>query len=449
LLLLSLVPLLAGVLLLALPVRNPGLQDCGAPAVFAISGRTNALAPRVGENGRTAEDVAALRAQTPCNERVDDRLRLGLWSIGSFLVLAFVGAVLGVVDDRWQLRRAPRFEALLRERPAGAPGEVWDQPIVPSDDMGVTLPDLENSDVEAVVVWSVVTVCVLLIVSGIGDAFDVLSDIDIVGLFVAVLLVAVLRLVAGAELSALERGLLGRARGFGHATQIAIGCDWAGRMRPAFGAIGAQAHAMIRDGVARSRALLGMGSATVLSFVVHTGLTVVFLSAAVLIGEGDGSWPRYSIVLMMIILAMIVAGGVVLTARIRQLPCTLGRPALRHLASRFSVAPAEVITTVALSAALPMVHGLVLWTLVIAVGGDIAFVLLIATMLSALAFRAYAPTPDGYVASDVVLVIGLALSGVEADVAVVAVLLWRVLTSWIPLAPGYIMTRRLSARGTF
>lgn len=442
-------PLLAGVLLLALPVNNPSVQDCGTPAAFAITGRTNALAPRVGEGGLTADDVAARRAQTPCNERVDDRLHLGLWLIGAFLALAFTGAVLGVIDDRWQLRRAPRFEVLLRERPAGAPGEVWDQPIVPSDDMGVTLPDLEASDVEAVAVWSAVTICVLLIVSGVGDAFDALLDINLLGLVVAALLAAALRLIAGAELSALERGLLGRARGLGHAVQIAIGCDWAGRMRPAFGAIGVQAHAMIRDGVDRSRALLGMGSATLVAFIVHTGLTVVFVAAGLVFGDRDGSWPRFPVLLVLIVLAMLIAGGVVLTARIRQLPCTLGRPALRHLTDRFSAAPAEVITTAALAAALPVVHGLVLWVLVVALGGEVALVPVLGTMLLALAFRAYAPTAEGYVAADVVLVIGLSLAGAAAVDAVVAVLLWRLLTSWLPLAPGYFMARQLSDDGTF
>src|SRR4029077_19983158 len=37
----SLLPFAVGIFLLAAPVRNPGVQDCGAPVIFAITGRTN------------------------------------------------------------------------------------------------------------------------------------------------------------------------------------------------------------------------------------------------------------------------------------------------------------------------------------------------------------------------------------------------------------------------
>ena len=100
---------------------------------------------------------------------MSQRLRWGSWAIGVFFVLALAGAAVGLVDDRLATAAHARFEQLLRERPAGAPGEVWDRPVVPRDDIGVRLPDVESSDVEALVVWSVVAVCVLLIVAGIGN----------------------------------------------------------------------------------------------------------------------------------------------------------------------------------------------------------------------------------------------------------------------------------------
>ena len=50
-----------------------------------------------------------------------------------------------------------------------------------------------------------------------------------------------------------------------------------------------------------------------------------------------------------------------LTARIRQLPCTLGRPTLDRLIDRWRSAPVEVIAAFGLAMLLPLIHGMVLW----------------------------------------------------------------------------------------
>jgi uncharacterized membrane protein YbhN (UPF0104 family) len=65
-----------------------------------------------------------------------------------------------------------------------------------------------------------------------------------------------------------------------------------------------------------------------------------------------------------------------------------------------------------------------------------------------LAFRAFAPVPEGLVAADVMLVLGFSVAGIAPVVAVAAVLLWRVLMVWLPLLPGYFVSKSLLARGT-
>jgi hypothetical protein len=113
-LLASLVPLVVALALFLVPVENPGVQRCGSPIVFAIQSPGNDRVAREGLDDATFE---ARRSQTTCTERVDDRLRLGFLAGAVFVALAFVGAVIGIVDDRLRYRRAPRFETLLRERP--------------------------------------------------------------------------------------------------------------------------------------------------------------------------------------------------------------------------------------------------------------------------------------------------------------------------------------------
>ena len=52
-------------------------------------------------------------------------------------------------------------------------------------------------------------------------------------------------------------------------------------------------------------------------------------------------------------------------------------------------------------------------------------------------------------AADAFMVLGLCAVGVDAVVAVAAVLLWRILMTWLPMIPGYVLTCRLIDRGTF
>jgi uncharacterized membrane protein YbhN (UPF0104 family) len=438
----SVLPLALVVFFLAFPVSNPGVQDCGAPFAYSVTGRSNTrIAPSINAAGDDAN--AALREQTPCSQRVDDRLRLATWSIAAFIALAGAGAVLGLVDDRLRFRGAPRFEQLLRERPAGAPGAVWDRPVVPVEDIGAQLPDIESSDVEAFVVWSVVTLCVLFIVSGFGNALDALTDARVLPALGALIIVGLVRLGAGAQLALIEAGLHQQREGFVRAVRVMVAADWVGRLRPAFGAIGVQAHTLVRDGVDRERALVDTGVAIAMAVVMHASLLGLFFVATIAVGSSGGSWPPYELLLILIVLAMAVAGVVLFPARLHRLPCMLGRSTWTRIGERWRQSPAEVASQLALAVGLPLLQGLVLVCTLAAVGGDAPVVAILFASLLGVAFGAFAPIPEGFVAADVVIVMVLSLAGVGAVAAVAAVLLWRLLTVWLPLLPGFVMTRTL------
>ena len=441
------VALAAGVLFLALPVSNPGVQDCGAPAAYAMTGRGNTRLLRPTDPA-AVDEFERLRAQRPCSELVARRMQLGTWSIGAFIVLAAVGATLGLVDDRLSFRRAPRFERLLRERPADAPGAIWDEPVVPREDIGRKLPDVEASDVEALAVWSVVTVCVLLIVSGIGDTIDAIAAVSVLLVILAVLLAVGARVVAGGQLMSTEARWLERGGRLDRALRVMVACDFAGRLRPAFGAVGIQAHALVRRGVDRERALIDLGATALIAALVHVALGGVFLLLTLIIRPGGGSWPPYELLLALTILAMAVAGVTMLPARLHRLPCTLNRQTGDRLIERWKQAPTEVLWTAVLAGALPLLHGFVLTAGVAAFGDDVPVVSILLVTVIGLAFGAFAPTPEGLLAADVVIVVGLTLSGVGVVAAVAATLLWRIVMTWLPLLPGYLVARRLVADGT-
>jgi uncharacterized membrane protein YbhN (UPF0104 family) len=442
---LSLVPLAAGVFLLVAPVENPGVQQCGAPIAFAITGRTNERLLRPPDPD-AAEQVDALRAQTPCNELVERRFAQGSWALVGFVGLALVGAVLGLIDDRLRLREAPRFEDLLRERPTDAPGPVWDQPVVPREDIGRALPEIESADVDAFVVWSLATVVLLTIVSGVRSLLDALGDLEPVAVFALLVGACVARLVSTAELVALEPNRPGDRGRLARAARVVVATDWAARMRPAFGTVGVTAHYLIRGGEAPSRALVDTGAATVVAFAVH-GVLLAFLGLITVVIGTDGSWPPYALLLFLAAFFMGVAGVVVLSARLHRLPCTLDRTTIGHLADRVSREPLDIVHLLVPAVVLPLVHGVVVFYASSAFGPSPPLIPVMFVTMTALAVGSLAPVPEGFVAADSVMVLGLSSCGVAPVAAVGATLAWRVVMVWLPLVPGLFATRQLIRDG--
>jgi undecaprenyl-diphosphatase len=81
-----------------------------------------------------------------------------------------------------------------------------------------------------------------------------------------------------------------------------------------------------------------------------------------------------------------------------------------------------------------------------AFGGGPGFVVLGAVYLAASALAAAAPTPGGLGALEAALIAGLTGVGVAAGPAVSAVLLYRLATYWLPVAPGWLAWRVLQRR---
>lgn len=94
--------------------------------------------------------------------------------------------------------------------------------------------------------------------------------------------------------------------------------------------------------------------------------------------------------------------------------------------------------------AITLGQALALWASVEAFGGNVSFVAVtIVTMIGGTLASA-APTPGGIGAVEAALIGGLAAFGVPAEIAVPAVLLYRVLTCWIPVALGWPVMRWLA-----
>jgi glycosyltransferase 2 family protein len=63
--------------------------------------------------------------------------------------------------------------------------------------------------------------------------------------------------------------------------------------------------------------------------------------------------------------------------------------------------------------------------------------------LAAPVLAAVAPTPGGLGAVEAALIAGLAGAGMSSGLAVSTVLLFRLVTYWLPVAPGWVSLRLL------
>lgn len=89
-----------------------------------------------------------------------------------------------------------------------------------------------------------------------------------------------------------------------------------------------------------------------------------------------------------------------------------------------------------------------LWPVgVAAFGSQIPFLELFAMYLAATALAAASPTPGNLGALELALGGGLASLGMSAATAFAAVLVFRLLTFWLPLLPGFLAFRYLQHGG--
>ncbi|WP_344963265.1 lysylphosphatidylglycerol synthase transmembrane domain-containing protein [Streptomyces thioluteus] len=82
-----------------------------------------------------------------------------------------------------------------------------------------------------------------------------------------------------------------------------------------------------------------------------------------------------------------------------------------------------------------------------AFGGDMSYASVAVIFLAGNALGSAAPTPGGVGAVEGVLIGALTLAGLPADIATPAVLLYRLLTFWLPVLPGWLCFNQLTRKG--
>jgi undecaprenyl-diphosphatase len=223
------------------------------------------------------------------------------------------------------------------------------------------------------------------------------------------------------------------------------------RVSPAnVGGMALNARYLQKSGVETSAGAAAVGVNSVAGAVVHLVLLVVFFAWS---GHGLAhafKLPSSSKLLLILAIVAAIAGIVLATRPGRRLAAGKLVPGLKSAAvslRRVARNPVKMLMLFGGSAVITLAYVGALAASVQAFGGGPGVILIAAVYMGAAAIAAAAPSPGGLGAIEAALVAGLTGVGMQAGPAVSAVLLYRLATYWLPVAPGWLCWRALLRRG--
>ncbi len=216
---------------------------------------------------------------------------------------------------------------------------------------------------------------------------------------------------------------------------------------PAVGGMALNARFLQKAGVDPSVAVATVGVWQAMAFLVHIVMLILFGVIAGTQAETSFDPPQGAIlgaVLLLLVAAVVISlpwGRRVVVARITDVA---GRviPALFAVAQR----PSKLAEGIGGNILLNLAYCGALVASVRAFGGELAWPAVAVVYLTGSAIGSVAPTPGGLGAVEAALAAGLTAAGLDGATAVSAVLLFRVVTYWLPVAPGWVAFQFLQRR---
>ncbi len=229
------------------------------------------------------------------------------------------------------------------------------------------------------------------------------------------------------------------------------GSSFVNRVSPAnVGGMALNARFLQRSGVPASAGIAAVGVNSLAGAVVHLILIVLFFTWSGNALTKAFKLPSSSKLLLILALILAIIGVVLATRPGRRIASAKVIPGLRSAAVSLRLVardPGKIIMLFGGSVLITLAYIGAFAASVEAFGGSRNVIVLGAVYLGASAIAAAAPTPGGLGAIETALVAGLAGVGMLAGPAVSAVLLYRLATYWLPVAPGWLSWRMLQRRG--
>jgi uncharacterized membrane protein YbhN (UPF0104 family) len=202
-----------------------------------------------------------------------------------------------------------------------------------------------------------------------------------------------------------------------------------------------------KGGLGALRATAAVALQQSVQVITHVGLLIFFSVAAGTSANLSHFVPKTTVLYLIGGVALGIVGTFTFVPQLRRWLGTALRPRLKELGGELvelAREPKRLAVIVSGCAATTLGAALALWASVNAFGGGTTFVTVTVVTMIGGTLASAAPTPGGVGAVEAALIGGLTAFGVTAAVAVPSVLLYRVLTCWLPVFVGWPVMRWLT-----
>ncbi|BCZ20922.1 integral membrane protein [Mycobacterium senriense] len=202
-----------------------------------------------------------------------------------------------------------------------------------------------------------------------------------------------------------------------------------------------------KSGLSAMRATAAVALQQSVQVIAHLALLVLFSAAAGASMNLRHFVPRATLLYLIAGIALGIVGTFLFVPTLRKWLATEVRPKLNEVVTdlvKLAREPRRLALILLGCAGTTLGAALALWASIEAFGGGTTFVAVTVVTMVGGTLASAAPTPGGVGAVEAALIGGLAAFGVPAAVGVPSVLLYRVLTCWLPVFVGWPVMRWLT-----
>jgi uncharacterized protein (TIRG00374 family) len=249
---------------------------------------------------------------------------------------------------------------------------------------------------------------------------------------------------AAAALWACADGLVS----FKNLTIMEVANTFAATTTPAgVGGLALSTRFLQKGGLGTLRATAAVALQQAVQVITHVALLIFFSAAAGASADLSHFVPSLTLLYLIGGLLLGLIGAFLFVPKLRRWLATAVRPRLKEVLTdltQLAREPKRLAIIVLGCAATTLGMALTLWASIEAFGGDTTFVTVTIVTMVGGTLASAAPTPGGVGAVEAALIGGLAAFGVATAIAVPSVLLYRVLTVWLPVFIGWRLMRWLT-----
>ena len=236
--------------------------------------------------------------------------------------------------------------------------------------------------------------------------------------------------------------------GFRHVAIMEVANTFAATTTPAgVGGLALSTRFLQKGGLGALRATAAVALQQAVQLITHVALLIFFCVVAGTTANLSHFVPKTTVLYLIGGVALGIVGVFTFVPKLRRWLGTELRPRIKEVFGELVALirePKRLAIIVAGCATTTLGSALALWASVEAFGGGTTFVTVTVVTMIGGTLASAAPTPGGVGAVEAALIGGLTAFGVPAAVAVPSVLLYRVLTCWLPVFIGWPVMRWLT-----